>query len=83
VAEPQNEPLSTEEMAEIKDMLDCTRPSEFILWEDEEPIQAKETDSGAPCGAELPPRGLVRGWEVCERCINNPILKCALSVGAK
>jgi hypothetical protein len=83
VAELQDEPLSNEQMAEIIDMLECTRPAKFILWEDEEPTQAQETDSGVPCGAELPPRGLVRGWEVCERCINNPILKCALYVGAK
>jgi hypothetical protein len=75
VAEPQNEPLSAEEVAEIKDMLDCTRPARFILWEDEEPTQAKESDSGVPCGTQLPRRGLNRGWEVCERCIKHPVLK--------
>ena len=57
--------------------------AKFILWEDEEVAQAKASDSGVPCGTLLPPRGLTGGWEVCERCIKNPIIKCALWFGLK
>ncbi len=69
--------------AEIRDMLDCSRPATFFLWEDEDPAQARKSESGVPCGTELQPRNLVRGWEVCERCIKIPSLVCALLTGAK
>ena len=79
----QEEQLSNEEMALIKEVLECSRPAKFVLWEGEDPAQAKPYDSGAPCGAELPLRGVTRGWEVCERCIKHPILKGALFFGLK
>jgi hypothetical protein len=75
--------LSNEEMAEIKEVLECSRPAKFILWEDEEIAQANASDSGVPCGTLLPPRGRTRGWEVCERCFKHPILKGALFLGLK
>jgi hypothetical protein len=74
----QEEQRSNEEMALIKEVLECSRPAKFVLWEDEDPAQAKPSDSGAPCGSQLPPRGLTRGCEVCERCLKHPILKGAL-----
>jgi hypothetical protein len=80
---PEQGPLSSEEITEFHDMLDCTRPAKFALWEDEDPSQARESESGVPCGTELPPRDLIRGWEVCERCIKNRYLKCALLIGIK
>lgn len=83
---PEHEPPSSEEVLGFHDMLDmlnCTSPAKFILWEDEDPAQARRSESGVPCGTELPPRGLIRGWEVCERCIKNPYLKGALLTGAK
>jgi hypothetical protein len=70
-------------MAEIKDVLDYSRPARFILWEGEDPAQAKTSDSGVPCGTELLPRSLIRGWEVCERCIKHPISRGALLLGLK
>jgi hypothetical protein len=70
--------LSDEELAEINEVLECSRPAKFIVWEGEDLAQAKTSDSGAPCGTQLPPRGLTRGWEVCERCLKHPILKGAL-----
>ncbi len=79
----QEESISCEEMAQFKEMLECGRPAKFLLWEDEDPAQAKESDSGVPCGAQVPPRGLTRGWEVCERCIKHPLLKAALSIALK
>lgn len=83
MVDSDEKPLSDKEMAEIRDMLDCSRPAGFILWEDEDQAQAEISDSGVPCGTQLPPRGLTRGWEVCERCVKNPLLKCALFIGAK
>jgi len=80
---PEYEPSSSVETAEIRDMLECSRPAKFILWQDEDPTQVLKSESGAPCGTELLPRGLIHGWEVCDRCIKNPSLKCALLVGAK
>lgn len=79
----QEQLLSDEEMADIRDMLDCSRPARFIVWEDQNQAEAKVSDSGVPCGTELPPRGLIRGWEVCERCIKHPILRGALFLGLK
>lgn len=79
----QEEPISCEEMAQFKEMLECGRRAKFHLWEDEDPAQAKRSDSGVPCGAHLPPRGLTRGWEVCDRCIKRPLLKVALFFGFK
>ena len=79
----QDGQLPNEELAEIKDVLECTRPAKFVFWEDEDPARARASDSGAPCGAQLLPRGLTRGWEVCERCIKHPILKGALFFGLK
>lgn len=79
----QEQPLSDEEMAEINDMLDCSRPARFILLEGEDPAQAKTSDSGVPCGTQVLPRGLTRGWEVCERCIKHPISRAALFLGLK
>jgi len=79
----QEEQLSNEEMALIKEVLECSKPAKFALWEGEDPAQAKPSDSGAPCGPQLPPRGVTRGWEVCERCIKHPILNGALFFGLK
>jgi hypothetical protein len=81
--DPVDEPPSSDDMAEIRELLDCTRPTKFILWQDEDPSKARKSQSGVPCGTELAPRGLVHGWEVCERCIKNPSLKCALLIAAK
>lgn len=79
----QEQLLSDEEMADIRDMLDCSRPARFIVWEDQNQAEGKISDSSVPCGTELPPRGLIRGWEVCERCIKHPILRGALFLGLK
>ena len=80
MAEPEREPSSEE----IIEMLNCMRPAKYILWEEDGPGGAQEpADSGVPCGTEIPPKGRVRGWEVCERCIKNPALKAALLTGLK
>lgn len=68
---------------EIKDMVNCTRQAEFILWDTDEPVHAQRTESGAPCGTELLPRKGIRGWEICGKCLKNPALKAALLIGAK
>jgi hypothetical protein len=57
VAELQDEPLSNDEMAEIIDMVECTRPAQFILWEDEDQAQAKISDSGVPLWYRTPTSG--------------------------
>lgn len=75
MSQPEHEFLSS---AEIRDMLECSRPATFFLWEDGDPPQARRSETGVPCGTELRPRGLINGWEVCERCIRRPSLKCAL-----
>ncbi len=80
---PEHEAPSSDEIAEIRDMLECARRAKFIFWEGENPAQARRSESGVPCGTDLPPRGLIRGWEVCERCIKIPSLECALVVGLK
>jgi hypothetical protein len=72
-----------EEIEEFRDMVGCGRPSKFILWEDEDAAEARESDGGVPCGAELPSRGATRGWEVCERCIRHPLLMGALKTDLK
>ena len=80
MTEPECEPSSEE----ITQMINCTRPAKYILWEGHGPSEAQgPSESGVPCGTELPPRGQIRGWEVCERCIKNPGLKLALCIGLK
>lgn len=83
MVDSDEKPLSDEEMAEIRDMLDCSRPAGFILWEDEDQSQAEISDGGVPCGTELARRGLTRGWEVCERCIKHRFLRGVLFLGLK
>src|SRR5260370_28210716 len=83
VTELRDEPPSNEEMAEFKEMLECARPAKFIVWEDEDQTHPRASDSGVPCGTELPSQGGVCGWEICERCISHPLLKCVLSAGFK
>jgi hypothetical protein len=60
----------------------CDRTAEFILW-DTHDLAREHTDSGAPCGAELPPRNGIRGWEVCAGCLKSPLLRALLHIGAK
>lgn len=81
--EPQEPSLSNDEMAEINEILGCSRPARFILWAGEDPAQAQPSDGAVPCGTELLSQGLTRGWEICERCIKHPILKGALFFGLK
>jgi hypothetical protein len=64
-------------------MLVCGSVAEFVLWETDDPAHACRTESGAPCGSELPSRNGVRGWELCEECLNNPALIAALRTGLK
>jgi hypothetical protein len=69
---------------EVQRMIFCGKTAVFTLWDTDRPKQVVErTDSGAPCGTELPPRNGVRGWEVCGDCLKNPALKTALILGAK
>lgn len=80
---PEQDPISSEVIADYHAMINCASPAKFNLWEDEDPPLARKSESGVPCGSELRPRGLIHGWEVCERCIKNPYLKCALLIGLK
>jgi hypothetical protein len=54
VVDLQEQPLSDEEMAEIKDVLDCSRPARFILWKGDDPAQAKTSGSGVDVHEPLP-----------------------------
>ena len=64
-------------------MIFCGRVAEFVLRETDDPAKARRTESGAPCGSALPSRNGIRGWEVCEECLNSPALIAALKVGLK
>jgi hypothetical protein len=75
----EHEPLSIEA---TEQMLHCARVAEFILWDTDDTVHAR-TDSGAPCGTELPPRNGIRGWEVCGQCLKSQALRAALLTGLK
>jgi len=47
------ESSSSDETAAIRDMLECVRHAKFIFWEGEDPAEARESESGVPCGTEL------------------------------
>ncbi len=80
---PEHDPPSSELIADFHALINCTSPAKFILWEDEDPALARRSESGVPCGSELLSRGRIRGWEVCERCVKNPLLKFALLIRFK
>jgi len=64
------------------DMRFCDNVAEFMVWETGD--VACGTDTGVPCGSELPSRNGIRGWEVCGVCLKDyPAVIAALKVGAK
>jgi hypothetical protein len=70
-------------MDSVRRMVFCDGVAEFVLWETDDPANACRTESGAPCGSELPSRNGARGWEVCEECLKTPALIAALKTGLK
>ena len=79
MADTENESGSPEAIGRA---IRCDRTAEFILW-DTDDLAYERTDSGGPCGAEMPPRNGIRGWEACAECLKNPIVRALLHIGFK
>ena len=66
----------------VKRTMSCNRVAEYVLW-DRDDLAYERSDSRAPCGTRIQQNGIWAGWEVCEECLKNPLVRQLLRIGAK